>query len=149
MNGAKGEYSAMVVVQKKVAKNDPELNTRMNKAHGRKERFWPNWEKVNLNELVEKFTPGAVPHYNDHGDKVVFSNPKTKIDLVCDVAGGYVRIQDMSVEGKQQGRKYLDINGKELNTVLKPNGKQRGLTGDEQKKLSHFLIKKLSEMEEK
>ena len=80
-----------------------------------------NWlqQKVNLNELIEKYAPKAIP--KDHGIKMEWKGPK--FTVVADKANGSVRIK---VNGTSL---YLDKN--------------ENTTHD--KETTHFKIKKWEE----
>lgn len=96
---------------------------------------------------MDKFASGIEPKISNNGTKIVWTNTKTQKAVVCDIGAGSLRIQDLSVVGKQHKFKYLDINGNEINNIVLPNGKQRGLTKSEKLALSHYLILKRKEME--
>ena len=102
MSDDKEVYHVMVLEQKEFAKTDDVLSKAIKAGHDRKEKYGSNWVKVNLNDVVDKFAPGIQPYVNKEGTKIIWSNPETKIDVVCDVGGGSLRIQDMSVVGKQK-----------------------------------------------
>jgi len=146
MSDDKEIYHVMVLKQKGLAQNDDKLAKNIQAGCARKEKFSSNWVKVNLNVVVDKFAHGIQPYVNQAGTKIIWSNPDKQIDLVCDVGGGSLRIQDMSVVGKQKRPRYLDLNGHLVKSIPKENGKQRGLTKAEQEALTHFLIMKREEM---
>ena len=148
MSDDKEIYHRIVLEQKELAQHDEKLARGIKAGHARKERFGANWQKINIVEMLARFAPGARARVNADGTKVIWSNPELQIDVICDVGGGSLRLQDMSVVGKQKRPRYLDINGKVVRTTAKGNGKQRGLTKEEQQALTHFLIMTREEMNE-
>ena len=105
------------------------------------EQYKELWEKVNLDEIVEKFAPNSEPIINENG-KIIFRTPGSDIQVVAEASIGSVRIQDLSVK---KGREYLNLNGERMNNVTE-NGRTRGLSKKEYELKTHFRIKKLSEM---
>ena len=71
---------------------------------------------------------------NAKGDKVLYKNPETGIDVVYDPAGNYFRIENTKLTGK---RKYLDLESKIPNNKIS-NGKQTGRSQGEYEEVTHF-----------
>lgn len=88
----------------------------------RERKFNENWMKaqVDINEIVDRFTPGAKGHKK--GVKFVFENERYVIK--ADMPAGYLRIYD-----------------KKLRVYLSPEGKPCSDNNS-----SHFKIKKREEM---
>ena len=100
---------------------------RYGRSKAREEKFNENWkkQKVNLNEIVDKFVPenGTVKNQYSHGGiKYVFEGDRYKV--ICDKAGGYLRIYDKILKS------YCKLDGTPSND------------GDE----THFKIKRREEM---
>jgi len=101
---------------------------------GRAALFGPDWPKASLKEAIEKFAPGAKGMPNDLGDKMLFLNEKTKIQVVYDHGGDYFRIENLNLPGK---RVYVDLEGKVPNNKI-VNGKQKGRTEGEYHQVTHY-----------
>ncbi len=76
---------------------------RYNKSKSREAKWNENWKKqsVNLNDIVEQFTPNVQGHR--HGVKYVFENTKWRID--ADMVAGYLRIYD------KKAKKNVKLDG--------------------------------------
>jgi hypothetical protein len=140
---AKGLYHTTAMDHWEKAQKDAELQRKMEHGAQRAKTYGANWQKVNLNDVVDTFAPGIDPDIK--GTKMIWSNPALKIDVVCDIGGGYLRLQDMSIPPNQPP-KYLDLNGQHVDYVVKPNGRLRGVTKSERNAQTHFWIKKREEM---
>ena len=123
MSDHKGNYSnsSTNYIKKDILENVLE-NERYDRSKAREEKYGKNWEKnkVNLNDIVEKFCPNAEGK-TVSGVKFVFKNENYIIE--CDKASGYLRIYDKRIH------KYVKLDGSPGNR-------------DE----THFKIKKRSEM---
>ncbi|TPF95729.1 hypothetical protein EP30_10180, partial [Bifidobacterium sp. UTCIF-39] len=78
-----------------------------------------NWQEVDINEVIARFTPGA--QMKKSGVKVHFVDPRGRYEIVADSAGGYLRIQDIRNFPKKK-RVFVDLNGNDVRFVL-VNGK--------------------------
>lgn len=107
MGDSKSGYSSGVGAQKALAQLDASLNQKLERAAVRTAKYHDNWQAVNINTVVERFSPGSVAVLA--GSKITFQSPGSNIQVVCDVRGGYCRIKDNLIQSK---RCYLDINGK-------------------------------------
>lgn len=127
----KKQYSSKVALQKYVAEKHPDLMATI-KAGKRRSELWSNqWDTVDINEIVEKFAPGANAEIK--GGKIYFSSDR--YDVVADIGGGYLRIRDKKIGA------YVNQNGDDVrNEVV--DGKIRGRSKSEQMRLTHFAIKK-------
>ena len=114
---SKDVYSSSVDAQKEFARHDSELMRQIMQG-----------KKRNITHV--------------HGNKVEWHNEKTKISVVADIGGGYLRLQDKSVPYNL----YLDIHGKDVRNYIDANGKQHGRPKAEREALTHFRIKYRSEM---
>ena len=141
MSDYKTRYSSLVTVRKVQAAVDQALDKLIQNGHGRKETYGAGWQKVNLNEIVERFAPGSTPQ--PVGGKVEFYNPGSPVKVVVDVGGGYCRLQKMPKTTKKA--QYLDINGQDAHNYKTPDGKTKGRTHAEYLKITHFLLKKKGE----
>lgn len=73
-----------------------------------------------------------------------FVNDDKTIAVVCDVGGGYLRIQDLTVQTKKE--LYLNLDGTNGHNYKDSNGKIHGRNDSEYQKATHFRIKKREEM---
>lgn len=122
MSNAKEVYSSKASEYTSGMSNAPEIVfKRFERSLLKKETYQENWKKVNINELVEKYTPGITP--TTSGTKLIFKNAQYTIK--ADLGVGSVRVFD------RINKKYLDMNG------------NPSCNNDE----THFSIKKKEEME--
>lgn len=123
MSDNKKRYSELSskYLEDDVNNNEIDKN-RFIKSKERERKFGNNWEKnkVNLNEIVDKFCPGAVGK-TESGVKYNYSNGIYTIK--CDKVSGYLRIFDERI------KKFVKLDGK-------PGTRNE----------THFKIKKRSEM---
>lgn len=94
---------------------------RYDRSKERERKYNDNWnkQKVNINEIVDKFAPGSTGRVE--GVKFIFQGPNYTVK--ADMASGYLRIMDNSSE------KYLKLDGT-------PGNREE----------THFKIKKREEM---
>ena len=130
MADSKTTYSTTVSKVKQASTSNNELKTQLSDGKARAEKYGSGWDSVNINEVVDKFVPGATS-YESHG-KIFFENGGQYI-VIADVAGGYLRIQDISA-GQYV---YVTINGEHR----PPN-----ISKSKWKQLTHYRIKKLEDM---
>lgn len=97
-----------------------------------------NWQEVDINEVIAKFAPGASSKKS--GVKVRFVDPQGQYEILADVAGGYLRIQDIAHFPKKK-RVFVDLNGNDVRYIL-VNGKLERRDKDTVMRLTHFRIKK-------
>jgi len=142
MSDSKGKYSSSAASQRALAQLDAELKRKLDRASARTAKYHSNWQTVNLNDFVDKFALGSTAEL--HGGKIYFQTPGSKLRVVCDVQGGYCRLQDTSI--KNPSHSYLDINGNNANNEILPSGKQIGRKKPEYNKVTHFRILKREEM---
>ncbi len=141
MSDYKTRYSSLVTMRKVQAAVDKALDKLIKSGHTRKETYGQGWQKVNLNEIVERFAPGSTPR--PVGGKVEFYNPGSPVKVVVDVGGGYCRLQKMPQTTRKA--QYLDINGNDAHNYKTPDGKTKGRTHAEYLQVTHFLLKKKGE----
>ncbi|MBQ9873158.1 MAG: hypothetical protein IJM30_01735 [Thermoguttaceae bacterium] len=141
---AKYQYSSRVASMKDRAKNDPnsELAKYLRSAERRKNDYRSNWTSVDLNEVVDRLTPGAIPEISN--GKITFTNKEGTIKIVADAAGGYLRIQDLTSKSKKE--QYVGLDGRDAHNYRNERGKQQGRSRAEFNKATHFRIKKREEM---
>lgn len=142
MSDSKSSYSSGVAAQTALAKLDSSLSKKLARAAERAAKFHANWKAVNLNDFIGRFAPGS--HANMEGSKITFQTPGSNLRVICDVRGGYCRLQDTSITPER--RSYLDINGHNANNKRLPSGKQTGRTQAEYNEVTHFRILKREEM---
>lgn len=135
---AKTGYSTMVSGSKSAAATNEELNKKITAGHDRKEMHSANWTSVNINTIVDRFTPGATPQLVN--GKVKYTSSDGRYEVVADIGGGYLRIFDNHIGS------YVDSYGNDVRNYTDDNGKQHGRSKAEQKALTHFRILKREEM---
>ncbi|WP_219909523.1 hypothetical protein, partial [Bifidobacterium sp. UTCIF-36] len=97
-----------------------------------------NWQEVDINEVIARFAPGSEPKKS--GVKVHFVDPRGQYEILADVAGGYLRIQDIAHFPKKR-RVFVDLNGNDVRHLL-VNGKLERRDKESVMHLTHFRIKK-------
>lgn len=142
MSDAKERYSDGVATRKIEAMADEKLMKKISDGIRRANEHKNEWESVNINDVVEKFAPGAEPIYQN--GKISFINDDNTIAVVCDVGGGYLRIQDLTAKTKK--KQYLNLDGTNGHNYKDSNGKIHGRNESEYNKATHFRIKKREEM---
>lgn len=129
MSDYKGGYSTNASKMKKQSESNKSLGKIRRNAEKRSHTHRESWQKVNLNDVVSRFTPGATP-YND-GGKFIYSNDRYRI--VTDTYGGYLRIEDKSLPGRSR---YITLEGKDYYSLPKSS----------RERLTHYYILKREEM---
>lgn len=129
MSDYKGGYSTNASKMKKQSESNKSLSKIRKNAEKRSHTHRESWQKVNLNDVVSKFTPGVTP-YND-GGKFIYSNDRYRI--VADTYGGYLRIEDKSLPGRSR---YITLEGKPYYSLPKSS----------RERLTHYYILKREEM---
>lgn len=80
---------------------------RYNRSKKREEEFDESWKAhpVNINEICERFAPGATAHKVGYysGVKYIFEGSEYRV--ITDMASGYLRIQNI------QSNKYVKLDG--------------------------------------
>ena len=137
---SKDVYSSSVDSQNELAQHDTDLMEKIMQGKKRNIAHSEEWASVNINDIIDQFAPDA--HAEVRGNKVEWHNEKTKISVVADIGGGYLRLQDKSVPYNL----YLDKHGKDVRNYIDANGKQHGRPKTEREVLTHFRIKYRSEM---
>ena len=135
---AKTGYSTMVSGSKSAAATNAELNKRITAGQGRKATYGQNWTSVNINMIVDRFTPGATPQVVN--GKVSYVSSDGRYEIFADIGGGYLRIYDTHT------RCHVDACGNDVRNYVDSRGKQHGRSKAEQKALTHFRILKREEM---
>lgn len=136
---AKTGYSTMVTGSKSAAAANEELNKKITAGQGRKTTHGANWTSVNINTIVDRFTPGATPELVN--GKVKYVSTDGRYEVVADIGGGYLRIFDNRIGH------YVDEYGRDVRNYTDNNGKQHGRSKADQKASTHFRILKREEME--
>lgn len=135
---AKTGYSTMVKGSKNAAATNDELNKKIKAGHIRKEEYSSNWVQVNINTIIDRFTPGSTPTVIE--GKVLYNSSDGRYEVVADIGGGYLRIYD------HQWKCYIDAYGNDVRNYTDKNGKQHGRNKSKQMSLTHFRILKREEM---
>lgn len=84
---------------------------------------------MNINDVVNQFAPGASTR--EINGKIIFSNGE-QFEIVADVVGGYLRIQDVSA-------------GKLTYVTLSGEYKPKSIDKSKRKQMTHYRIKKLKD----
>ena len=129
MADSKGKYSINAKKNNILAEKNKQLSKIKHQSLKRKQLHEQDWEKVDLNEIVEKFAPNSKP-YTING-KLVYNNGG-RYSVIADLYSGYLRIRDNQIKGD---KKYISLDGTSYyDFKLK----------DREKK-THFKIKKRKE----
>lgn len=131
-------YSTIVTGSNNAAAKNDELNKKIVAGHSRKEKYSSNWTSVNINTIVDRFTPGATPEVIN--GKVVYISSDGIYNIVADIGGGYLRIYDTKKEC------YVDAQGNDVRNYTDERGKRHVRNKSEQMSLAHFRILKRMEM---
>ena len=114
------------------------LNKKIAAGQVRKTTHGANWTSVNINTIVDRFTPGATPELVN--GKVKYVSTDGRYEVVADIGGGYLRIFDNRIGH------YADEYGHDVRNHTDNNGKQHGRSKAEQQVLTHLRILKKEEM---
>lgn len=95
-------------------------------------KYSSEWPSASLQDAVGKFAPGSEGVVT--GQKTLYQNSESGIQVVADNSGNYFRIQDTNLSGKRQ---YLDMNGNIPNNKV-VDGKQMGRNQAEYNQVTHF-----------
>lgn len=131
-------FSAQVKNSKSAAEIDKELNRAIIAGEGRKETYSKNWSIVDINDIVERFTPNVTPKVEK--GKVRYKSIDGRYEILADIGGGYLRIFDHVLKCN------VDAFGNDVRNYTDENGKQHGRAKSKQRELTHFRIKKREEM---
>ena len=91
-------------VEKDVVNNEID-SRRYYRSKLRESKYGKNWEKnkVNINEVVDKFVPNCTNIYTQSGVKLYYENENYRV--IADKAGGYLRIYN------KKTRKFIKLDG--------------------------------------
>ena len=134
----KTRYSRGVGLAKEEAKQEAELQKKISQGHTRKEVYGGNWAAVNINDVINRFTPGTEPIRV--GGKMVFVSDNGKYGIYADIGGGYLRIYDFT------SKQYVGLHGESMHNYTDARGKQHGRSKAEFNAVTHFRILKREEM---
>ena len=134
----KSRYTRGVELAKHEARIEAALQKKISQGHARKELYGYNWKAVSINDVVERFTPGAEP-IRESG-KMVFVSDDGKYGIYADIGGGYLRIYDFT------SKQYVGLNGENMHNYTDSNGKQHGRSKAGFNAVTHFRILKREEM---
>jgi len=95
-------------------------------------QYSAGWANGSLKEAIDQFAPGA--EGTASGQKTIYTNSTTGVQVVADNAGNYFRVQNTNLPGR---RTYLDLNGNVPNNKV-VNGKQTGRSQAEYNQATHF-----------
>ena len=144
MSDMKGLYHNKVLQQKEAAILDSELLADIEHGHNRSEKYKESWQKVNINDFINRFTPN--PTMKIDGNKMMWTGSDGKYRITADIGGGYCRLEDYQYFLRTHNHLYLDINGKDVRNYKDERGKQHGRSSKEQEALTHFKILHREEM---
>lgn len=134
----KTKYSEAVGLAKNEAQEEASLQKKIENGHKRTDVYGNNWKSVNINDVIDKFAPGAEP-IRVRG-KMVFISDDGKYGVYADIGGGYLRIFDFTL------KQYVGLNGENLRNYTDSAGKQHGRKKAEFNALTHFRILKREQM---
>lgn len=134
----KTAYSQSVTLSKEMTKEEADLQKKISSGESRKNTYRENWKSVNINDVVERFTPGGDP-IRING-KIVYSSNEGKYEVIADIGGGYLRIKNLRTN------EYIGVNGQSMHNYTDANGKQHGRSKADFNSVTHFRIKKKEEM---
>lgn len=144
MSDVKHEFRVHHMMQEIRASYDMAFQEVINKAQKETAAYKKNWESININHFVERFTPNAERVVSKDGRKLTFIDNKTNRAIIIDIKGAYCWLVDTTL-GKSKNR-FLDINGKPARNGINERGKQYGRNQSEYNKVTHFRIQRLDEM---
>ena len=93
---AKTRYTKLVENAKNEIAKDKAKFDRIKERNQHQEKYKELWEKVNIDEVVEKFAPNSEPVINDNG-KIIFKTLGSNIQVVCEATIGSLCIQDLDI----------------------------------------------------
>ena len=134
----KTRYSLGVELAKREAGIEAELQKKISAGHTRKEIYGENWQAVNINDVINRFTPGAEP-IRESG-KMVFVSNDGKYGIYADIGGGYLRVYDYIT------KQYVGLNGENMHNYVDSKEKQHGRSKADYNAVTHFRILKREEM---
>ena len=134
---AKTGYSNSVAVSKSNSDSDQKLAEKIQGGETRKGTYQSNWQRVDINDVVDKFAPGATPVQNN--GKIEFRSQDGKYTVVADTGGGYLRIYD------NEAKMYVGLAGENLHNEQDDCGKWHGRSKSDFRAKTHFKIKKRGE----
>lgn len=103
-------------------------------ASNRAKKFGAFWKEADMGEAIERLIPNAIVNEPNLHGKVIIGSPESKISIVCDLFGGYFKVQH------NETKEYLDLNGNSIRNITE-NGKTRGRSKKEFRKLTHFKMR--------
>lgn len=107
-------------------------------------RFGKNWEVVNINKIVNKFTPKPIVW--ETPGKLHFEDQQHKYQIIADIAGSYLRIMDLNYCRDIQNAVYLTKDGEDGRYTFDSNGKKHSRTKSDYMSVTHFRIMSWEEM---
>ena len=143
MADTKHDYRVKVFFQKVKGFFSRGLDILFERARKETSRYREKWQTVNINEFVKKYAPGAKGKISEDGRKIIYKSKHSSLQVSTDVAGGYCRLEDTSIQGI--GR-FLDINGKDARNYINERGKKQGRSRSQFNEVTHFRILKRTEM---
>jgi hypothetical protein len=139
MSDAKPSYHHSVVINKILSFFSSALKKTIESAKWRKSKYGPNWQSVNINDFVAKFTPNPIKTHE--GNKMHFTSRDGKYRITADKAGGYCRLEDFTKYNPVKRQHfYLDINGNDARNYTDARGKQHGRSPGDFNAVTHFRI---------
>lgn len=129
MSDYKGGYSTNASKMKMKSESSKTYSLIRKSAEDRSRRWGNTWEKVNLNDIVNKFAPGSIPF--NMGGKFIYDGERYII--LADTYGGYLRIKDKTIAGDKN---YITLDGKSYYKLPKSTREQQ----------THYYILKRGEM---
>lgn len=134
----KTKYSRGVELARNEARIEAALQKKIDQGHTRKEVYGENWKSVNINDVINRLTPGVEPIRE--GGKMVFVSDNGKYGIYADIGGGYLRVYDFT------SKQYVGLHGENMHNDTDARGKQHGRSRAEFNAVTHFRILKRREM---
>lgn len=121
MADSKNNYSRE---SKKYTNNTTKISKNAQKSYNvskeKENKYGNSWEKVNINEIVDKFAPNAKEYVN--GYKYIFEGDK--YDVIADMVSGSLRIinkatnQPLKLDGKPGSKKDTHFKIKKVGKII-------------------------------
>ncbi|NMM97248.1 hypothetical protein [Bifidobacterium olomucense] len=103
-----------------------------------------NWQEVSLAEVVNRFAPGASPIVK--GNKIHYRSLDGAIDVLVDIGGGYLRIQDLKHSTRKRPE-YLDLSGHNPRYTIIDGKKVQIMSPEQYNPITHFHVKHMPQIE--
>lgn len=103
----------------------------------RAEKHAKNWENASLSQTISNLLPDAVS-VSKNEEKTIYRSSESRFVIVKDNLGGYFRIMDTSLEGEQGNRRFVGLDGSDLNYYTDSEGNAKRRSKKQYESLTHF-----------